>query len=184
MSAISPKQVERDEEEGIMLISAFEWLVLMADEECMSIQRSCSLSPSLMQKTSTKGKGEMKNNVKWKQHQLVAYNSFEVFLITPKFVHNIHPFSVSLTIVYFSQTLCQQTNVKVTRSHEVLPDKPCHIFQALLIPCVSIQWLHMMKSYSCTAWVEKPLPVMGFPWSSWVVKAQRLAFFECTWCFL
>jgi len=59
MSAVILKKDERDEEEGIMQIYSFKSVVLKADAQYMSIQRSLS-SPSLMEKMTTKWKGEMK----------------------------------------------------------------------------------------------------------------------------
>lgn len=43
MSAVKPKQVKKDEEEGIMLILAVKSLVLREEEQRVSTQRSFSL---------------------------------------------------------------------------------------------------------------------------------------------
>lgn len=43
MSAVNPKQVKRDEEEGIMLFSAVKSLVQREDEQRVSTERSFSL---------------------------------------------------------------------------------------------------------------------------------------------
>lgn len=43
MSAVNPKQVKRDEEEGIMLFSVVKSLVQREDEQPVSTERSFSL---------------------------------------------------------------------------------------------------------------------------------------------